>query len=249
MPVATDFNSIHSETYQIAFTQCSPTAYLKYTELCNLLQLTAAAHADKGGISFTDMQQTDQAWVMSRMRIEIDALPKWRDTIIIKTWIVSLENSRSVRALEVFCNDKKIVGCETFWAVINTKIRRAESLNIEHSHFEKYPSKFSTNQRVSKIALPENMSNIGTHKVVLSDLDIVNHVNNVKYLEWCLDHENPEQIVKNYISSIEMNFMRELTLGDHVEILTSSTANQTHYLLQKEAKSCFVLKVEFLQKL
>jgi acyl-ACP thioesterase len=31
---------------------------------------------------------------------------------------------------------------------------------------------------------------------ILSDLDIVNHVNNVKYLEWCLDMVD-ENIILN----------------------------------------------------
>jgi hypothetical protein len=35
----------------------------KITDLCNILQLTAAAHSEVGGISFTDMQEFDQAWV------------------------------------------------------------------------------------------------------------------------------------------------------------------------------------------
>ena len=60
-----------------------------------------------GGISFTDMQTFNQAWVLSRMRVEIIALPQWRDTVTVKTWIISLEKSRSVRALEIYVNKKK----------------------------------------------------------------------------------------------------------------------------------------------
>jgi len=87
--------------------QCYPNGYLKYTELCNILQLTAAAHSEIGGISFSDMQEFDQAWVLSKMRVEISRLPKWKDKITIKTWINSLENSRSNRCLEVYLNDEK----------------------------------------------------------------------------------------------------------------------------------------------
>jgi hypothetical protein len=54
-----------------------PNGYLKYTDLCNMLQLTAASHSDMGGISFSDMQEFNQAWV-SKMRVEITELPKWR---------------------------------------------------------------------------------------------------------------------------------------------------------------------------
>ena len=76
MPIDPNFTSILSKDWEINFTQCTPSGYLKYTDLCNLLQLTAAAHSEVGGISFTDMQEFNQAWVLSRMRVEIIELPK-----------------------------------------------------------------------------------------------------------------------------------------------------------------------------
>ena len=120
MPISPNFTSVLSKDWEINFTQCTPTGFLKYTDLCNILQLTAAAHSEVGGISFFDMQEFHQAWVLSRMRVEVSALPKWQDIVTVKTWINSLENSRSVRALEMYVNGKKIVGCETYWAVFNT---------------------------------------------------------------------------------------------------------------------------------
>ena len=110
MPIAPNFTSTLSKDWNINFTQCAPNGYLKYTDLCNLLQLTAAAHSEIGGISFMDMQEFDQAWVLSRMRVEISKLPKSGDIVTVKTWINSLENSRSVRALEMHLNGEKIVG-------------------------------------------------------------------------------------------------------------------------------------------
>ena len=90
MPIAPNFTSVLSKDWEINFTQCAPNGYLKYTDLCNLLQLTAAAHSEIGGISFADMQEFNQAWVLSRMRVEITALPKCNDIVTVKTWINTL---------------------------------------------------------------------------------------------------------------------------------------------------------------
>jgi hypothetical protein len=81
MPISPNFTSILLEEKEINFLQCYPNGYLKYTDLCNILQLTAALHAELGGISFSDMQLFHQAWVLSRMRVEINRLPKWKDTL------------------------------------------------------------------------------------------------------------------------------------------------------------------------
>lgn len=245
MPISPNFTSVFSKDWEINFTQCTPNGYLKYTDLCNLLQLTAGDHAEIGGISFTDMQAFHQAWVMSRMRIEIDSLPKWKDIVTVKTWIVSLENSRSVRALEMHLNGKKIVGCETFWAVFNTKLRRPEALALPHEHFEKFGETFSTTERVKKIDFPKEMKIVNERKVVLSDLDIVNHVNNVKYLEWCLDLVDYKAILKQNLKSFDMNFMKELTLNDIVSIEEISTAEKSNYSISKEGKACFGLEIDW----
>lgn len=82
MPIAPDFTSILNKDWEINFLQCYPNGFLKYTDLCNLLQLTAAAHAEIGGISFTDMQVYGQAWVMSKMLLPIR-------TMVLPHWIAS----------------------------------------------------------------------------------------------------------------------------------------------------------------
>lgn len=242
MPIDPNFTSVHEKEWTINFAQCAPNGALNYTDLCNILQLTAAEHADLGGISFTDMQEFHQAWVLSRMRIEIESLPKWRDTITVKTWIVSLENSRSTRVLEVYKGNATIISCETFWAVINTEKRRPEPLALPHDHFQKFPSRFATVERVKKIKLPSDSLKVGTHKVVFSDLDVVNHVNNVKYLEWCLDFVEPKILLHHTFRSIDMNFLNELLLENEVDLLSSTKDQDTVFCVVKEGKNCFSLE-------
>ena len=243
MPIAKDFTSIFSKDWKINFMQCTPNGYLKHTELCNILQLTAASHSEIGGISFVDMQAFHQAWVLSRMRLEITALPKWKDVVTVKTWINTLENSRSVRAFEMHVNGKKMIGAETFWAVFNTKIRRPEALALPYDHFELYPEKKATVITFSKINSTENKEVVFEKKVVLSDLDIVNHVNNVKYLEWCLDHVDEKIILNHGIESLEMNFLKELSLGDSVVIHESLLEKENIFSITKEDKLCFALQL------
>ncbi|MBC5842730.1 acyl-[acyl-carrier-protein] thioesterase [Flavobacterium sp. F-380] len=245
MPISPNFSSVFSKEWEINFTQCLPNGYLKYTDLCNILQLTAVAHSDVGGISFSDMQEYDQAWVLSRMRVEVQALPKWRDVITVKTWINTLENSRSVRALEMYINDVKIVGCETFWAVFNTQKRRPEALALPYDHFELYPELRATTEGFSKIKFSSEKEMLFNRKVNLSDLDIVNHVNNVKYLEWCLDLVDTDLLLKQKIKSFEMNFLKELSIQDQVIIHENESEEATVFSITKEDNTCFALQLNW----
>lgn len=239
MPIAKNFTSILARDWEINFLQCYPNGYLKYTDLCNLFQLTAATHSELGGISFSDMQEFHQAWVLSKMRVEIIRLPKWKETVTVKTWINSLENSRSTRCMEMYVGNEKVVGCETFWAVFNTKTRRPEALALPHEHFEKFPDDKATQKSHSKIVIPDEVKAVSQRKVVLSDLDIVNHANSVKYLEWCLDTLNSEVVLEQRIKSFDMNYLKEVSLDDEMVIST----NDSVFTIATNGKPCFVLKV------
>lgn len=244
MPINPNFTSIYQQKFDISFLNCYPNGYLKYTDLCNFIQITAGNHADLGGISYSDLQLHNQAWVLSRMRIEILKLPKWRDVIVVKTWIKSLENSRSVRCLEIFLNDEKIAGCETFWVVINTKTRRPDTLALNHDHFERF-DKNATQKPTDKINTADVEEKLGNRVVVFSDLDIVNHANNVKYLEWCLDYVNPKLLLTSQVKSFDMNFMRELNLKDTALIRTFNSEKERIFSLSKEDKIAYALKIEW----
>ena len=245
MPIAPDFTSVYSHEWEINFTQCAPNAYLKYVDLCNLLQLTAAEHSIIGGLSFNDMQAFHQAWVLSRIRVEISALPKWQDKVIVKTWIEDLQGARSVRNIEMYLDGKKIVGATTYWAVFNTQLRKAEPLALPYGHFEIFPEWHATQQSFSKIAMSRETELAATHEVVLSDLDIVNHVNNVKYLEWCLDTVEAKPILQQQLKSLEMNFMRELNWNDAVEIRRSREEKPVFFSVSKDGKNCFALELDW----
>lgn len=237
MPISPNFTSILEQEFEINFLQCYPNGLLKYTELCNMFQITAGLHADLGGISFSDMQAHHQAWVMSKMRLEIIRLPKWRDKVRVKTWIKSLENSRSTRCLELYLGEEKLAGCETYWAVLNTQIRRPENLALPHEHFQKFPGNSATEKSVQRINLDVSFEKIVDYTVQLSDLDIVNHANNVKYLEWCLNLVDKKLVLKQQIKGFEMNFLKELNLNDEAVI----SKNENTYIISKDNKVCYAL--------
>lgn len=240
MPISKNFSSILSRDWEINFLQCYPNGVLQYTALCDLFQLTAATHSELGGISFSDMQEFGQAWVLSRMRVEIARLPKWKEQVSVKTWVQSLENSRSVRCLELYAGDEKLAGCETFWAVFNTNTRRPEALALPHGHFEKFHNWRATEKPVSKIDIPVPMEQAGFHTVSLSDLDIVNHANSVKYLEWCLDSLDAEIVLQQQITAFEMNYLKEVALGDEIAICGSGNV----FSVEKDGKVCFAMEME-----
>ncbi|UYW01857.1 acyl-[acyl-carrier-protein] thioesterase [Flavobacterium agricola] len=245
MPISPNFQSIFSLNWEINFTQCAANGKLKYTDMNHLFQLTASAHSDSGGMSFADMQANKQAWVVSRMYIEVIEMPKWGDEVTITTWIEYLDNGRSIRAIEMYLGDKKLAGATSLWVVLDTERRKAaDQLAINSGHLIRYPDRKPTSKEASRINYAEPTQLVEQRQVRLSDLDIVNHVNNVKYVEWCLDVFDVDLIVNEQIKSLNLNYLRELNLNEQVEIKKTQVNNHILFTIEKNKKVCFCMEVE-----
>jgi acyl-ACP thioesterase len=75
---------------------------------------------------------------------------------------------------------------------------------------------------LQKIKLPGNLNKITHKRVVFSDLDIMGHVNNVKYMEWTLDAIISDGNINHRVREFEINFMNEARLGDEIVISGNS---------------------------
>jgi acyl-ACP thioesterase len=106
-----------------------------------------------------------------------------------------------------------------------------------------YPEHKATKKTFSKINFNSETEMVFEKIVALSDLDIVNHVNNVKYLEWCLDFIDVELILNQKIKSFEMNFLKELSLKDKVVIHENLTSDAMIFSITKDDKTCFALQL------
>lgn len=123
--------AIYTKSFTLDFTHCYANGLLKYSALSNMLQLTAADHAEELGFGYLEMAKAHQSWVLSRIRFEIEKLPRFLSKIEVQTWIHDFQGNRSTREFEVSVNGKKMIGVTSFWAVFNTKERKSEQLNKE----------------------------------------------------------------------------------------------------------------------
>ncbi|WP_322971744.1 acyl-[acyl-carrier-protein] thioesterase [Faecalibacter sp. LW9] len=244
MPVSPHFKSKHYKEWNIYFPQCYPNAYLKLQEMANFFQITASEHANLGGVGFSDLQEYNQSWVLNRMRIEIDEMPGWLNQIEVNTWVEELKGAKSTRNFTIEREGKKLVGVSSLWAIFNTERRRPDVLAINTDHIERFPELHATEKPNDRINLEVEYTEQFHYKVQFSDIDIVNHVNNTKYLEWCLNCMDPAIVLQNQIKSIDLNFMREISLGEDVLIEKAIFGNSIVFKISKQETNCFACQFE-----
>ncbi|WP_413513187.1 acyl-[acyl-carrier-protein] thioesterase [Myroides odoratus] len=229
MPISNHFTSIYQQSFEIDFFACSPSGHLKWVDLCKLIQRVSADHSVIGGISFWDLKTHNQAWVLSKFRIEKKAeLPQWQDNITIITWIERLDGVRSIRNFEVYLGELLIAVATSLWVIINTERRRPEVIALPHEHFFKYTDKKVTQADFAKL-YKGDYQKIDELKVKLSDLDMVKHVTNIKYLEWCIDAAFTCQEAVDKIQIIDMHFLKETHINSTCIVHFLKENTQLHF--------------------
>ena len=206
---------------------------LRIDSLFVLLQDTAAAHADKLNLGFTALIKHDFAWVLSWAKVKVEIFPVFREEIKIKTWPKKKYKLYSLRDFFIYNSEDKIIcRATTAWLPINIKTKKIidtsslpEPINYQenHSALDEFP------QRVFELTEKEFLLK---KKMRYTDIDLNQHVNNIKYIELILDSFSVQHYEKQKLEKIEINFVSESKFDDEIEVYTSSRKEKNSSIIE-----------------
>lgn len=245
--------SVFQKEFTVSSYELNPQGKARLTTMANYFQEVAYHHAGELGFGFDQMKERRTLWMLSRMRIQMFTYPVWNDKVVVETWPSGIEKLFALRDFRVKDKDGNILGiATTYWLIVHLDthrpIRPGEEL-ARFSNIEYGDPVFDS--KLEKIDVPANTAPLDHHRVVFSDLDIVGHVNNVKYMEWCIDASISEALTERFIANFEINFLHEATLGNHVLLSGNDDANSVYTLQAKreeDGKELIRAKIDFSHK-
>ena len=184
--------------------------------LFHFLQECAWDNARLNDFGYEFLKNDNAFWVLSRVLVQVDEYPEWKDEIEIKTWPKGSDGFFALRDFEIFTNGKSIGRATSSWLILDMDSRRPrklENFNFIHENFLK---EIAIDKRLDKITFKGELTQLEQRKVYSSDLDVNKHVNNATYVRWILDSYFSEQ--EPLISEFEINFISELSLNDEFSI-------------------------------
>jgi len=227
-------DNLLSKEFQIASYQLDPRKQARLTALASLFQEMAYQHASLLGFGYNDLKKNRTMWVLSRLRIKIHRYPVWDEVVKVETWHRGMEKLFGIRDFRI--RDQAgdaIAVASSAWLIVDMASRRpvrADDQILQRSRREE--SVFG--DPLNKIELSYENKELGSHAVLYSDLDVVGHVNNVKYIEWCIDHAQPAGSVDAEIAEFEINFMNEALPGDRVAIYKNVQPGNLSYFTARK---------------
>lgn len=195
--------------------------------LFSLFQEVAGNHALKLNFDISQLQEQNLTWMLHRMDVNIFRFPEWREEITIETWPAAGDALRAYRDYRILDKTGDLLGvCLSYWLMINLKTRRParmpeEVLNMRLKNIEHVLEPKST-----RLKPFQNADESYSLKVRNSDLDMNNHVNNARYVEWIMEHYSDTD--SSRIKAIDIQFLKESVGGDSITSDFIKTNNHTY---------------------
>jgi len=241
--------------------QTDASFHLKPASFMDLAQELAYWAAQLLGFGYDELQVHHTAWVLSRMHFKFQNPPKWRDETVLYTWHKGLSGLFFLRDFDLRAKgdtdfadkSKSLVLCTTSWIVMNTESRRLVRSN---EVLDLVPASTQCNDHAieepcDKIVMPKDAveEHAGTHTVDYSDVDIIGHTNNARYIVLAMDCIGYEVTSNAMVKDVWINFNKETKPGDTIELykFCQETEEGTSYFIEGkvDGRSCFCTKIDF----
>ena len=222
---------IWAEEYLIQWYDTDLNGQLKMSAIANYLQESAWKHANHLGFGYEETRKRNEFWVIVSLMIRMNANPEWGQTITVETWPKGIDRLFAFRDFKIMDAGGAVIGAATStWMILDQDTRRPKSVDVvkpvlhmasNHDGLEGHPP----------LLMPlQEITHTETRQVRFSEVDQNGHVNNIRYIDWCLDALSSEWHRKHRIRTLVINYLSEVRGDDTMEISSGPGRELSHYI-------------------
>ncbi|WP_326910978.1 acyl-[acyl-carrier-protein] thioesterase [Sedimentibacter sp. MB31-C6] len=241
--------SICRKNYKVEVNDVDFNQKLKLSSLFMYLQDMATIHAERLGFGRNNLQNYGVIWVLIRAKVDIIRYPKWNEEIAIETWPQQPNKIEFERDFIVYDSKGDIIArAVSSWVIIdivNRKLKRSKLINPAFPLIDRERALVC---QLGKLKANGILEPIYKKTVGYSDVDMNEHLNNAKYIDYIMDCFSLENHKKYFVQSIEIDYIHEALPGDSILLSKDLTQvdNNIIYiegLNEKDKKVAFKSKV------
>lgn len=210
---------LFAKKYRVDVRDIDFTGRMKLSSMFLYFQDIAGEHAENLGMGRAMMETNGALWVLARARVDIIRYPLWKEEITIETW--PQEPNRLEFMRDFFIKDSKgeiLVKAVSTWVIIDEKTRK---IRKTESIFHGYPPTIKERAldcKLGRLKPNGKMDKVYTREVRYSDIDLNEHLNNAKYIDFIMDAFTIMEHKKYFVKSIEIDYSNEALPGDTISL-------------------------------
>ncbi|MBO4622868.1 MAG: hypothetical protein J5691_03170 [Bacilli bacterium] len=178
-------------------------------------------------------------WVFSKLEININRFPVYEETINLSTYPNEMMHFIYPRTFLIKdLNDNLLVEATSFWCLINAQTRKI-ALPSETGVGVDAPLKAKKIDNIES----KDVNLVSSRKVLYTDLDLNQHLNNTRYLDFICDLYDSNYFNINHIKKINLSFVQEVKEKEVVDIYAST--DNTYFLFKVNNIKVFECNIEY----
>jgi acyl-ACP thioesterase len=207
------------ESHKISHYESDFNNLIRISSIFNYMQEAASNHADSLGFGYEDLKRRKVFWVLSRVKILMHRYLSGGEEIVIETWPREINRLFANRDFKFYLGKNECIGvATTAWLVIDSSSFRPQRPDIFMESLHKFNIAPALPEQLDKIAEPSEKLLRNEIVAGYNDLDVNNHVNNVKYVEYILGCLSDRLLANKRIASMQINFLNETKAGDRLTL-------------------------------
>ena len=207
-------SSVYTETLELRACHCDMSGAWKPSSVLETMQETAGVHSRIFGLSRDVMDAMNIAWVVSRLTVKFDRLPRINEKLTIETYPTPNRHLFFPRT-HIFRDESgEQIGCaNSLWVLMDLTERKLTSSPEVLAHMPDNAG------MPAPAGMPATVKQLGGEVLTGSiapkytDLDLNRHVNNTKYMDWCMNALGIEIMQEKCITAFDINYDAEILPG------------------------------------
>ena len=224
----------------------------KPSSMFGVFQDIAAAHARNLGADVRWLyDEFNLAWILMRIRLEIDTYPLLGQEMTVETWP---QTPRALYERDYVMRDTEgnaLVRAASTWIIMDLGTREIKrDMFLDYKGIELKKER-ALGKGVDRLKPQKSAQIIFTKEIHYSDIDYNLHVNNSKYVDIIMDAFPFDIYVKNEIKAIEVHYVNEIGPGEHMRVRRQRIEKGKYYIdgiRKSDKETVFCAIVEWREK-
>ncbi|KAG0557045.1 hypothetical protein KC19_11G098600 [Ceratodon purpureus] len=227
---------VYRQTFVIRSYEIGADRTASIETMMNHFQETALNHVWMSGLAGDGFGATramscrNLIWVVTRMQVHVEQYPAWGNVVEMDTWVTASGKNGMRRDWLVrdYKTGQILARATSTWVMMNRKTRKLskmpEEVRAEISPYflERSAIKDESTMTQKIIRLNGNAEYVRSGLTPRrSDLDMNQHVNNVKYIGWMMESVPPSVLDGYELASMSLEYRRECGQSAVVKSMTS----------------------------
>ncbi len=213
----------HITEFTLTAAEVGPYLEMPLSSLVVMVIDTATAHANELGIGFDALRLHNASWVLGRLSVELDEMPRVGGTYRLETWVEGVSRIFSDRGFALIDTDgDRCIGrIHTIWMAIDLATRRAIDLGILGALDDVAVSRPRYPSRCARISGPAGEETGYDYTFKVSDIDVNRHVTTRRYIDLTVDLLPLEAYAAGRIRRFDIAFRHEARYGETARVSRS----------------------------